>query len=142
MSERKKINCTAQLLKLDVDYYPPRRWLEDWIKTRKAILETLGYKVVRVDIFKSSRRGFHAYIQIDKPVSAYTLNRLQFLLGDDSTRVKINNWRIKRGIKDWNILYEKVLYRKKAKCIVRCEYCGSFIPIPDEWIRNAKKVQV
>jgi len=128
------------MLKIDVDYLPPKSWLREWIETRKTILESLGYKVKRIDIFKSSKRGFHAYIQLDRPIPPQTLNKLQFLCGDDPTRVKINNWRIQRGIKDWNVLYHRVLYRKKAKYLVRCEYCGNYIPIPEEWIKNAKKM--
>ena len=135
---RKRLN--SSMLKIDVDYLPPKQWLEQWIQTRKTILESLGYKVKRIDIFKSSRRGFHAYIQLDRPVPPTTLNKLQFLCGDDPTRVKINNWRIQRGIKDWNVLYHRVLYRKKAKLVVKCHYCGNYIPIPKEWIQNAEKM--
>jgi hypothetical protein len=117
------------VLKIDVDYLPNDYWLNKWIKTRKFILERLNCKVLRTNIFKT-KRGFHAYFVIDRKLSDVSMNMLQFLLGDDATRVKINEWRIKRKIKRWNKLFSKVLFRKKAK-VVKCWYCGNIIPLGD-----------
>jgi hypothetical protein len=118
----------ARLLKLDIDFKPPKTWLDEWIRTRKLLLEKLGYDYERFDVFQTER-GIHVYITLRQNIkSARTVNRLQWLLGDDATRVKINQWRIERGIRNWNKLYMKVLYRKKAK-VVTCHYCGNKIPV-------------
>ena len=115
------------MLKIDIDFKPPKPWLEEWIETRRNMLEHLGYEIERISIF-DTKRGIHAYIKIKQKISDEETNKLQFLLGDDHTRVKINQWRIKRGIKRWNKLFHRVLYRKKRKT-VKCWYCGHEIPI-------------
>jgi len=124
-----------KMLKLDMDIRPSSKWMTKWINTRYHILGMLGYAVEYVKTFKSSKRGLHIYIMLKKDVDAETLNMLQFLLGDDQTRVKINQWRIKRGVKRWNKLFHKVLYRKKAKALT-CYYCGNRIPVPDRWFKE------
>ena len=123
-----------KLLKIDLDYKPPKKWLEMWIATRGEMLNRLGHTVERIDMF-TTKRGMHIYIKLGEDVSADVANLLQFLSGDDHTRVKINAWRIERGIKRWNKLFHKVLHRKKAKALT-CYYCGNRIPIPDKWIKN------
>ena len=115
------------LLKVDLDIHPPEEWLKDWVKTRKAILKKFGLKPEYIKIFKT-KRGLHIYIKINQELSDIQINKLQFLLGDDCTRVKINNWRIERGVPYWNKLFSKVLYRKKSK-VVECYYCGNVIPL-------------
>jgi hypothetical protein len=118
-----------KVLKLDMDFKPSKQWLKEWVETRYFLLEKLGYRAVEHDIFETTR-GIHIYIKLDREVSDREANKLQFLLGDDYTRVKINQWRIERGIKNWNKLFHKVLYRKKAKTVT-CYYCGNKIPIGD-----------
>ncbi len=117
----------GDLLKIDLDIHPPEEWLNEWIDTRKVILKSVGIEPVEISKFKTSR-GWHVYIKIDRNVPDKTINKLQFLLGDDTTRVKINQWRIERGIKRWNKLFSRVLYRKKVKAIT-CYYCGNKIPL-------------
>jgi len=117
-----------RVLKIDYDYMPKdKKWLELWKKTRIMILESLGYKAERITITKT-KRGFHAYIKINKNVRSKTANMLQFLLGDDATRVKINEWRIERGVPYWNKLFSEVVWRKQTETIT-CWYCGNKIPI-------------
>lgn len=123
------------MLKIDLDYKPPEEWLEDWKQSREQMLYVLGYDVEYTKTF-DTKRGMHVYILLKQNVDAETGNRLQFLCGDDHTRVKINAWRIKRGIKRWNKLFHKVLYRKKAK-VLTCFYCGNKIPVPDRWFKDA-----
>jgi hypothetical protein len=125
-----------KVLKIDLDIKPPKEWIIFWWKTRQTILQQLGYTIKYFSKFET-KRGMHIYITLEQDVSDETANMLQFLLGDDHTRVKINQWRIKRGIPRWNKLFHKVLYRKKAKTIT-CHYCGNKIPIPDRWIKNDK----
>ena len=123
-----------KMLKIDIDFHPPKEWLMNWVNTRTEMLRKLGYIIEYFRIFKT-KRGLHIYFKLTKDVMAEEANRLQFLLGDDATRVKINQWRIKRGIKRWNKLFHKVLYRRKAK-VLTCYYCGNKIPVPDKWFKN------
>lgn len=123
-----------KLLKVDVDFHPPKEWLNEWINTRIRMLPPIEYYKIFF-----GKRGFHVYFKLYKDVSGEDANRLQFLLGDDATRVKINQWRIKRGIKHWNKLFHKVLYRRKAK-VLTCFYCGNKIPVPDKWFEKVKNI--
>lgn len=115
------------LLKIDLDLHPPEDWLKDWIETRKIILQSMSLNVEYIKVFKTTR-GLHVYIKVSNKLSDRKINKLQFLLGDDQTRVRINQWRIERGVKNWNKLFHKVIYRKKVDCI-ECWYCGNKIPL-------------
>lgn len=100
------------ILKCDIDFKPPQEWLELWKKTRHILLEKLGYHVH--DIFlHPTDFGWHVIIHLgDEVDDSFQVNMLQFLLGDDHTRVKINFERNKRGEKYWNILFTNVIWRK------------------------------
>ena len=126
-----------KMLKIDLDWKPPDRWLKAWIETRIKMLKNLGHPAKRYDVFKTTR-GLHIYFRLFDDVSDEEANFLQFLLGDDITRVKINQWRIKRGIKRWNKLFHKVLFRRKSK-VLTCYYCGNKIPVPDKWFEKEVK---
>jgi hypothetical protein len=115
------------LLKIDLDLQPPEDWLKLWMETRIEMLKYLGYTPVEWRTFKT-KRGVHIYIRIVEKIPDMEANKLQFLCGDDPTRVKINIWRIKRGIPYWNKLFAEVLYRKKRKTVT-CWYCGNKIPV-------------
>lgn len=115
------------ILKIDIDFKPPEEWLECWIDTRYAILEYIGYTVNRISRHETTK-GQNFFIEIDNELPSTEINKLQFLLGDDHTRVKINQWRIERGIKHWNKIFDRKLFRKKAKMIT-CWYCGNKIPL-------------
>jgi len=117
-------------LKIDIDLQPPEKWLKLWIETRLKMLKDIGYTPFDYDIFKTTR-GIHIYISLNKDLPDETINMLQFLCGDDPTRVKINQWRIKRKIPHWNKLFHEVKYRKKVKTIT-CYYCGNKIPIKED----------
>jgi hypothetical protein len=118
------------LLKIDIDFKPPKEWMQYWIETREKMLRDFGFTPEYVKVFETTR-GIHVYIKIKEDVSAKTTNMLQFLCGDDPTRVKINMWRIERGIPYWNKLFHRVLYRKKQK-VIECYYCGNKIPISSD----------
>ena len=124
----------TKMLKIDVDFKPPTQWLSEWLKTRATILQDLGLYTYKFTTFWT-KRGFHLYITLDKDVPDNIANKYQWLLGDDATRVKINQWRIERGIKRWNKLFHEVLYRRKAK-VLTCHYCGNKIPVPDKWFKE------
>lgn len=117
----------TRLLKIDLDIHPQKEWLDLWLRTRIGMLESHGYAVEQWHIFRTYR-GHHIYITLRRDVDDETANMLQFLCGDDHTRVKINEWRIKRGIKYWNKLFHRVIYRRKTS-VITCYYCGNKIPL-------------
>ena len=103
-----------KVLKIDLDYKPDKMWRAIWKYTRCIILAELKHYVK--EIFEhETARGYHYYIHLYKDVSPETANALQFLCGDDHTRVKINQWRIERGVKHWNKMFHRVLWRRKRK---------------------------
>ena len=120
------------VLKLDVDWMPDDPgWLEEWRRARRLVLEGLyGLEVLRFYIDRTER-GFHAWIHVASPrrLGDADVNRLQFVLGDDATRCKINADKIRNGIGDWNRLFSKVIWRRKSRYYVRCERCGTVIPL-------------
>lgn len=115
------------VLKIDVDYKAPEQWLEIWEQTRKVLLIGLGFTVKRM-VKHETTKGQNYFIEIEEELTPEDTNRLQFLLGDDHTRVKINQWRIERGIPHWNKIFDKKLWRKESK-VVECWYCGNKIPL-------------
>ncbi len=107
------------IFKVDCDLKIPEAWLNLWIKTRKAILRSLGLKPLEINI-RNSERGFHVWIHAE---SKYKLtptesNFIQWLLGDDVGRVIINQRRIARGMKwqEFNKLFSEVIWRSRHKC--------------------------
>jgi len=108
-------------LKVDLDVKVPERLLKSWIETRQAIIHALGYSWHGYDVF-ATHRGYHIYIYIKEKLPDEEENNVQFLLGDDHHRFKINSWRIARGVKRWNKLFHEVIYRRKRKAIV-CPSC-------------------
>lgn len=128
-----------KMLKIDMDIKPTKEWLEEWLKSRIHIISLQGYTVEKTRKFET-RRGYHIYITLYNDLPDELINKLQFLCGDDHTRVKINQWRIKRKVKRWNKLFHRVLYRRKAKALT-CYYCGNKIPVPDKWFENNGKAK-
>lgn len=116
------------VLKIDIDIKVPEDWIEDWVNSRIAILNSyFDSEVVHEVIVKpSSKRGYHAWIHIDAgDPPPGEINKLQWLCGDDETRVSINQRRIDRGVpwEDANVLFSRVLRRKEYKN-EQCENCG------------------
>jgi len=118
------------ILKVDVDVKMSKRWLDLWITSRKAILESIGIKVNDVVHKPSSKRGYHFWFHVEENGRRFDFtpsecNRLGWLLGDDFGRVLINEMRIQKGI-PWsrsNILFSRVLSRSKIDD--RCLKCGN-----------------
>jgi len=115
------------VLKLDIDLKPPDKWIKEWEKTRKIILNSYNIKILRMASYETEK-GIHYFIEIDRDLSAEETNMMQFLLGDDHTRVKINQWRLERGIEHWNKLFDRKIWRKEQETIT-CWYCGNIIPL-------------
>ncbi len=107
------------VLKIDIDLRLDKwHWFEDYIRTVRAILKEFGYPVVKVRFEESSsKRGFHFWftIQSSRKISDAYLNRLQFFCYDDRTRVVINRIRIRKGVKVWNKLFSKVVWKKELE---------------------------
>lgn len=115
------------IFKVDVDLRIDD-WMEPFKKTRRAILNQLGFEVEEIiDNPSSSSKGHHFFIHaIGKGgLSDFDMNRIQFLLGDCQTRVKINRLRIeKRGLqKFWNKMYSIARSVKEHPC-AKCRLVG------------------
>jgi len=114
-------------LKLDWDYPIPKAWVRRWKLYKTAMLEGMGYKVKRVTIkpSPSKKGGKHVWIAITpSPENDMEKLFLEWLLGDQQTRVWINMLRIKRGVKKWDKLFTRHLWikpipRKCKKCNIR-----------------------
>jgi len=115
------------ILKIDIDLKMEGWVLNNFIDTRLVMLNYLGGRMkFRVSDFyiHDTQRGHHMYIHIisERELKPEVINWLQFLCGDDQSRVKINFERIKRGIKHWNKLFARVTYRRPKK-YVKCPVC-------------------
>lgn len=115
------------MLKVDLDYKAPEKWLLVWEISRRNMLKTFGYSIMRM-VRHNTTKGQNYFIEIAEELAPETINMLQFLMGDDATRVKINSWRIERGYQDWNKIFDRKLWRKNQKTI-ECFYCGNIIPL-------------
>ena len=85
----------------------------EFISTRIAIIEKLGYKVTNYKIFKS-KHGYHFYFYINKDITMKEMIKMQFLLGDDVHRVTYNIMRLK-SFGEKYALYFNILFSKKFK---------------------------
>jgi len=111
------------VLKIDIDFIPPKSWQREWESTRELILNSLGFKLLALIKKKSSSgKGLHYYFHIEgRKISESYLNKLQFLLGDDIVRVAINQARIKMKVKHWNKLFDHVIKVKPVS--EQCSRC-------------------
>lgn len=113
---------TKSIIKTDVDSTLLARWKKQYVETRKAMLESLGFKLNRYIIRPSSKRGYHCWWHIEgKPLDAMGILQLQFLLGDDIARCWMNFLRIKRGVPFTDKIFSIVVYR--APLDEKCERC-------------------
>jgi len=118
-----------EYIPIDVDSSLLPLWKEDFIHTRKAIVESLGYKFIRAIIKPSgdmlpwktqqtqeqNPKHYHVWIWIEtpKPLTDMEKLRLQFLLGDDYGRCWINYLRItKRKNVLWNKIFGYIVWRR------------------------------
>ena len=96
-----------EVITVDVDSSLFEQWKPLWIKTRKAILGSVGLKLVDVVARKSGEalewrssnkpgKGYHVWLHVESDHQFEPLEKLQlqFLLGDDLGRVWINYLRI------------------------------------------------
>lgn len=106
------------VLHCDWDWNPSKKWVRIWHQAKTAMLESLGFIVDRIIMKPSDRgrgRGRHIWIHIQsrRKLSEDEVNMLQWLCGDDVTRVRINRFRTRRGMKRfWNKLFDHIIWRK------------------------------
>ena len=108
-----KLSDCSDLMKLDVDIKVPNDFLEVWARTRRVIVEYIGYHIVDINVYES-HRGYHVFIKFNEcvPYDDYVL--LQFILGDDVHRVYFTLQR-KGFIKyRWNF---NILFTDKLKIV-------------------------
>jgi len=99
------------VLKLDNDFKAPREWIEKFIETRRRLLEEiLGYRVKKI-LWCYSNKGLHFWIWVEGELKPDEIVLLQWLLGDDPVRCRINYYRLLDGlIPRFNILFSEVKY--------------------------------
>jgi hypothetical protein len=110
-------------LHMDWDFRPTKGWIRKYLEVIINTYEYLGYKVEEV-IMKKRGRGFHIWVHIisKKPFTEDEVNMLQWIGGDDITRVRINRYRTRRGMKMmWNKLFSRVIWRKDLP--KNCQKC-------------------
>lgn len=98
------------LLKLDIDIPSDLFGIYkiQFIRTRKLMLEYLGFKMTDFDIKESTRGHIHIRIWINPPAKHDSeLNMLQFLCGDSHYRFVQNQKRICEKMTHWNKLFFK-----------------------------------
>jgi hypothetical protein len=115
MKVNTELHETTTILKLDLDSKLIDYWMEDWLKTRKAILKALNLKLEKIIIKESpSKKGYHVWLHVKgKPMNDLEVLKAEHLLGCCETRCKINYIRItQRNItKWWDKLFSKHLKR-------------------------------
>jgi len=97
------------IAKVDVDLRNRPQTFGLWVRTRKWIIEKLGYTLEKVNV-RETQHGYHVWFHIAESVDDQTLAVLQFLLGDDQKRCKFNFLRWEAGAFDnFNALFSKKL---------------------------------
>jgi hypothetical protein len=93
------------VLKVDKDCHVTQQLEREYIGHAISLLRKHH---VSVESIRATRthHGRHYYIKIHPPVDAHTANSLQYLLGDDASRVDYNRARINSRLEEWNKLFE------------------------------------
>ena len=100
------------ILKIDIDTKVPRKLLNEWIETRRVILQYLGYNVRNI-IITETTHGYHAWIYIEDHVDSKRKAELQFLLDDDHRRAQLNLMRAElNAFDEFNALFSKKIKKK------------------------------
>jgi hypothetical protein len=93
------------IAKVDVDVMMDDALLERFIATRVAMLEYLGYTLVKVN-YRKTAKGYHFWFWLKEALSDKELCDLQFLLGDDHKRCRFNYMRYEMGsFRPFNVLF-------------------------------------
>ena len=103
------------LLKIDMDWIPPKELLERYENFIYDTLKMIGDYIIDGGIHKyisPSHNGIHFIIKLTEELTDEEKLRLQFLLGDDRKRCRMNWQSIQLGMSDWNKLYISNRYKK------------------------------
>jgi len=100
-------------LKVDMDWIPPRNYILLYKLLIHKVVEWFSkVKIEKIRVYKSrSGEGLHFYIYLDKSLEDEERLILQFLLGDDRNRCKLNWQSIQIGMNDWNKFYRYYEYK-------------------------------
>lgn len=103
----------SKILKIDIDTKLDKKQILVFKKTRIAILNSLGIKVLKIIEHPSpSKKGHHFWIHTNKLISNNERNFYEFISGGDVTRYHINKRRIKRGFEYWSKLFSRVKWKR------------------------------
>lgn len=110
MEPSKPLSEIYYIAKVDLDVKPPANWLQDWIRTRVAILNALNLTTQKINQTETEK-GHHFWFHLNQKVDFPTLMKIQFLLGDDHSRVYFSQQRLgfKRFRDKFNLLFSKKL---------------------------------
>ena len=110
------------LLKIDWDWIPPKEYIDYWrdnivpdiiYEYFKLFPEKFAIIILHIKKFRSrSKHGLHWYITLNQIIDDDKKCMLQFMLGDDKKRCKLNWQSIQIGLSDWNKFYEDYYYKK------------------------------
>lgn len=98
-------------LKIDFDWDPPFRFMEDWRDLCRWVLREYHVEGFGVETSPSGR-GLHIRIFLREDLDDMEVLRLQFLLGDDRTRCRLNYLRLMKGIDHWNKLFVRRVQKR------------------------------
>ena len=105
----------SKVLKIDMDWEPPSGWLDDWFEmARLVIVGQFKNFAMNRKVEKSQNGGLHIRYELVCAMPAMDIVKLQFILGDDRTRCKLNKVRVEGGIKDWNKLFRRKIKFKET----------------------------
>ncbi len=97
----------ARVLKIDKDCFVDREWRKNYLRLTLSVCRSFGLRVDSIKRCRSRRKGEHYYVEVEPPVEPELANQLQYLLGDDASRVDFNRARIRSGLNEWNKLFEE-----------------------------------
>jgi hypothetical protein len=95
------------VLKIDKDCIVSEDWQGNYVRVVRMVCSLFDVTVTQIRSCPSRMKGMHYYIHIKPPVDGGFANELQWLLGDDCSRVDFNRARIESGLREWNKLFEE-----------------------------------
>jgi len=107
------------VFKIDKDNKLPfDKFKKDWLNLVRDILEKEKLKLVDVVVKESpSKRGYHIWVHAEgkRKLKNMDFVRIQYLLGDDETRAYLAIKRIERGIRHWNKMFSKIVWKRDER---------------------------
>ena len=108
------------VLKIDIDlpYELFQHLKEGWLRTRALILSRYGLKIEEYSFLRSPSGKVHAYLTLNRELSAKEIAILQFFCGDDHRRALFNFARLAFGEKifhAFNILFAEKRNAEEVK---------------------------